>query len=778
MMKTQKTRRHQEGMALIFAMFAIIVILGALGIMMARVTTEKREADHAYSNIVLEEATKAGIDYAIQQLWNRYVVTNGNTTGNWASYRFYLDTVIGVPNTEDLNGNGEQDPGETNSNGRDGWEEWPTGYEQYGFPLLDGPIELTDPDTQRTIARIESVHVVRSDRLAATDITIRATALVDGKRKAAVQKLYIGGQPFEGSQFAVLANNISCLLCHADIRSLLLERNTDPALYGTFDRIKVASLESMLVRKNQAYSYVAGTLYTRGKVYKEDGSLYSPAEIAADTLFKGYAFSSTDGKITQSGSGAMSQTPFVNGQTDADGNLIPFANLYMDYPHEADAQTDGPVPHSFPAPYPDEDGDRYVDDEEFEVVVNSADGSITFELPPEEVGGSVTAGVAYGVPPGDVYTGTSLPTASNGALGQLESTGAYDGNLILVGTASDPIVIRDKVAVNGDLVIKGPVQGRGQLLVRGNVYVMGDVTYADAPGQFGQDEAGNENLFAIVAGGSVLMGDYLTVRGVNHSKRNNDKYPDWSQYSIHARDANRTNNVTISGKTETLRWGYFDPYSVDAGQIVSGRPGQQFSFTTSELKLFNMMELERALADPEYVPRFYGLRESQPDLIYVYDAADEHSVKYNETGVKLLVDYMVQKGYDLSILDRAAYHYVSPDGNWISESTLRNIWHDDEMTRPSSGRSWKFDGLLYSNNAIFQIVRSKTRHNSYTYGKMQLRGGVIAADLGVFVPEGFRLDYDERVQRFLGIQDASMVTFERGAFFYARAESESEPPEG
>jgi hypothetical protein len=232
------------------------------------------------------------------------------------------------------------------------------------------------------------------------------------------------------------------------------------------------------------------------------------------------------------------------------------------------------------------------------------------------------------------------------------------------------------------------------------------------------------------------------------------------------RDANRTNTVTISGKTETLKWGYFDPWSVDPGGIVSGKPGQQFSFTTSELMLFNKMEVERAVADPNYVPRFYGLRESQPDKVYVYDAADEHSVRYSESGVKLLTNYLTSKGYPLSILTRATYHYLNPQGNWISESTLRNIWYADELSRPSAGRPFKFDGLLYSNNAIFQIVRSYTRHYSNTKGKMQIRGAVIAADLGVFVPEGFTLSYDERVKYFLGVYDASTLTVKRQAFYY------------
>lgn len=768
----KKTRQHQEGMALLFAMIAIIVILGALGLMMARVTSEKREADHAYNNVVLEEAAKAGIDVAIQQLWNRYILTNGNTTGNWASYRFFLESELGIPNTEDTNGNGLQDEGESNTNGRDGWEEWPVSYDAHGYPLLESPIELTDPNAERTVATIESVQVVRSDSLATTSLTVRATAEIGGKRKAAVQKLSIGGAQFEGARFAVLANNISCLLCHAELRSLPLDMNTNPANYNSFDRIMVASLQSLLVREDQAYSWIAGTLYSRGKVYKENGSLYSPNELATDSLFQGYKFDPTNGKLVQSSTGAMTKTPLVNGQTDSDGNLLPFANLYLDYPLDPEDQTDGPVPQSFPAPFPDDDNDRLVDDEEFDVVVNSADGSLTFELDPSEVTGSIKAGVAYGVPQGSVYAGTTLPTTSNGALGQLASSGSYDGNLILVGTQYDPIVIEDKVAVNGDLVIKGPVKGRGQLLVRGNVYIMGDVTYADAPGQFGADENGNENLLAVVAGGSMMMGDYLTVRGVNHSSQNNQKFPDWTKYSIHARDANKTNTVTVSGKTETLKWGYFDQWSVDPNQQVTGKPGQQFSFTMSELQLFNKMEIDKAAADPNYTPRLYGMRESQPDLLYAYNAGDEHAVRYTDSGVKTIAAYITQKGYNMNILDRAAYHYLNPAGNWMSETTLRKIWNEDELTRPTSGRSFKFDGLLYSNNAIFQIVRSKTRHYSNTLGKMDIRGGVIAADLGVFVPEGFNLKYDQRVERFLGVQDASMVTFARGAFYYDRAEAE------
>ncbi|MFP4501250.1 MAG: hypothetical protein ACLFTT_09660 [Candidatus Hydrogenedentota bacterium] len=761
----RNSKRNERGMALLFALIAIIVIFGALSLMMARVTVEKRQSDHAYDDVVLDEAARAGIELAIQQLWNQYVVTNGNTTGNWASYRYYLNNVLQVPNTEDLNGNGVQDEGEGNPNGRNGWEPWPASYETYGYPLLEEPMELRDDTGSRTVAMIDAVHLIRNDSYLSTNLTVRATASVGEKTRSVVQKLSIGGQVFEGAQFAVLANNISCLLCHAEIRSLPLEMNQDPDDYGTFDRVKVASLESLLVRRNAAHSNIAGTLYSRGKVYKQDGSLYAPDELASDSRFNAYQFSDTDGKISQDSSGNMSKTSWVNGEAGDDGELPPFENLYMDYPADIEEQTDGPLPNSFPAPFPDEDNDRMVDDDEFDVVKNAADGSISFALDPEDATGSISAGVAYGVPEGDFYDGESLPEASNSAINQLDSLGAYDGNLVLVGTEDDPINIENRVAVDGDLVIKGSVKGRGQLLVRGNVYVMGDITYADAPGEFGQDETGNDNLFAIVAGGNVMMGDYLTVRGVNHSKDDNAKYPDWRRYSIHTREEHKVDEYD----GETLEWGWFDQYSVDANMEVEDRPGQQFSFTMSELQLFNKMEIDKARNDPDYTPRLYGLRESQPDMLYVYDSGDEHAVHYTDSGVKLAVDYLLEEGIPLELLDRAAFQYLNPEGNWISEDTLRNIWFEDEMSRPSSGRPWRLDGLLYSNNAIFTIVRSETRHKSHTYGKMHLRGGVIAADLGVFAPEGFRMDYDPRVERFLNVQDASMVEFQRGPFYYAAA---------
>lgn len=751
MMKPRRT--SQDGMAILWALLAVLVVLAAVTAVVLRVQASKRFADDAVQQVALDEACKAGVDFAIERVWHQYVVGNGNTTGNTASYRFFIEDLVST--NEDLNGNGIRDAEEADLDGN-------------GHFDINEPAVLIKPENALQLpngAAVTEVTVSRTDDLTGSALTIRATGQAGQRTQTVTQTIRIAGQLFEGFEFAVLANNVNCILCHAEFHALDLSRNTDETRFGTFDRIKIAALESLLYRTTEACSNVAGTVYTRGQVYDTTGAVLSPSQIASST-FQGYAFSNTNGKLLQDDSGRMSSTALVQAELNPEGQLSQFANMYMDYPQERELMTDGPLPAAFPAPFPDENGNRMVDDNEFDKVMNSTMGTIT-------------GGIAYGVPHGLTYTLPALPGASNEAAAALSTTGAYRGHLILVGTENNPIRIDGKIAIDGDLVIQGPVKGWGQLLVRGNTYVTGDVTYADAPGEFGLAADGTENGLAVASGGSVLMGDYLTIRGKNHTA-DASKYPDTS-LSIQMRQASKSKDVTkrVGRKhiTETVKYGYFDPGVVDAGQMETAmldggqavtRTGQQFSFTTSELMLFNNLELEKALADPAYTPRFYGLRESQASNIYVYDSPDEHSVRYDEAGggVRLLADYLADNGLPQDILNNATRHFMNPAGNWISEDTLRQIWWNDEQTRPASGRPFQFDGLVYSNNAVFALTRSFTRHGSYAYGAMRVRGGLVAADLGMLIPGegdtvGLTLLYDRRVRRFLNIEDPTQVTFAR-----------------
>ena len=149
-------RRDNDGIALIFAMMAIIVILGSMGLVMTGVQRSKTETDHAYTDVILEEAAQAGVDMAVEKLWNQYRESSGNTTGNVASYRFFLNNTLGVPINEDLNFNGNQDTGEE-GNGDGTFDTLPNGVSPYGLAVLDAPVEFKKPGSEAVIATIESI---------------------------------------------------------------------------------------------------------------------------------------------------------------------------------------------------------------------------------------------------------------------------------------------------------------------------------------------------------------------------------------------------------------------------------------------------------------------------------------------------------------------------------------------------------------------------------------------------------------------------------------------
>ena len=770
------SRRHEEGMALLLALFAIIVIAAAVALVMGSVYNAKRSTDHSVHMVQLEEACKAGVNIGIEQVWNAYRVGLGNTTGNLASYRVFIDNV--VPNNEDINGNGIQDANELDWDG-------------------DGQFEINDPedliasDDPRLLdsgAMITGLTVARTDDVTGTTLTLTATAEIGGRTRTATQTMRVAGQRFAGFQFAVLANNINCILCHAHFDNWYQQANTDPDDYNTFDRIKVAALDSLLIRKDENDSQVAGSVYTRGRVYHKDGTELNASGIANST-FDSYTFSPDNGKLTEDeATGELSLTDFANAPLDDEGLPEQFANLYLDYPTDEASMTDGELPLNFPAPFPDENENRYCDQEEFDLYVNSADGYINFELPPEQAGGSITQGVAYGVPDGATYDETALPTESNSALSDLAATGAYDGNLILVGTEYDPITINNKVAVSGDLILKGPIKGRGQLLVKGNVYVVGDVTYADAAGEFGVADDGTENAFALHAGGSILLGDYTTIRAKNNYKDGHPDYVDpyvWQGKFIRVDEAHTAQRMSNGEYTDT---GYFDDGVVDAG-MAQGEEGQ-YSFTTSELMLFNRMERVRwappghvdhnpQYYQPGYTPRYYRLRDGAPIYQYVESmvtdsALKEHAVNYLSPGIEIVPE---------DDLGGGAVHSLSPLNYWLGEDSLRHFWFNDEAARRSvSGRNpLLFDGLLYTNNCIFGVVRSYGRHRSDTYGTMRVRGSVVCADLGVLMIDqndtngtGFRMYYDKRVDAFLNVEDPTQVEFSRLTFRFV----EPVAPEG
>ena len=795
---------RKEGSALVVVTLTILLVLMATAIVMARLNSTKRQTDIAITQTMLEQVCQAGIDAGIAQLWENYLSSGERhgVPGDWESYREFLDEI--VENNEDLNGNGREDDDEEDLNG-DG-----------NFEKGDPAVLIDESDGLNVGAgRLVLLTVSRSDDITGTMLTLRAVGEVTtsssmSQRQTVARTVRVSGELFNGPDFALLVNNMNCILCHAQISSIDLQEADSPDDYVR--RVRVGTLESLLYRTGEAHSNVAGAVYTRGEVYNSNGSILDANGIRNST-FKGYRFdgpgAAAPGNIVRDATGQLAEVDFLNAGKDADDYYLPFENLYKNYPSEGEYMTDGNLPSYFPAPYADDGagtrptdaGNRVVDTTEFAAVMNRATGSIT-------------GGVVYGLSEGGFYAGSGLPMASGGdsiqgqnVYGDSNSklTGAYNGNLILVGTEANPIEIDGRIAVNGDLVIKGPVKGQGQLLVRGNSYVVGDVTYADADidgdgatdfGRYGP-ETGEQNGLALISGGSILMGDYLTVRGKNPDSQDSAQFPDKS-YSVRVRQEHYSKGGIDIGyfSDDVIDPGHIvyetdgDGYELDADgnrvidsgrdPVLANRDGQQFSFTTSELMLFNKLEIDKAVADPSYVPRLYGLRESQSDPsrdLWVYDGTEEHAVHYMRQGVYTLSEYLIKEDIPLEILDRATIHYMNPKSNWISEEQLRQMWWDDEMSRTSRYTPFKFDGVLYSNNAIFAITRSYARHRSNSDGIFQIRGAMISPDLGVLVPgnggtndRGLELHYDPRAPGLMRLEDPARVSLQR--LFYVRESRE------
>jgi hypothetical protein len=106
---------------------------------------------------------------------------------------------------------------------------------------------------------------------------------------------------------------------------------------------------------------------------------------------------------------------------------------------------------------------------------------VVAELNPFYIG---LANGAYGNPVGRV----GIDDNGDGILqpSEVVVTGAYGdaigetGNVALVGTNANPIIVEGTVAVTGNLAIRGTIQGHGSFYVGRNTYVGGQITYKNA----------------------------------------------------------------------------------------------------------------------------------------------------------------------------------------------------------------------------------------------------------------------------------------------------------
>lgn len=681
----------RRGMALLMVIIFSAALAGFMMLILLQLRREHLASDNYVGIKAASDAADAGLEYAVALLWDQYLTNLAkDQLPSLDGFKGHLSKLVGSA-TKDL---------------------------------LGEVVEL------KSGAAIQSVSVERTDGADETVLRVTSRAVANGRERAAVQLFTIGGASFQSFDYALMAKNMECVMCHTVIDNIERLNNKDSANFGSFDRVKVGVLEKMNIETINARSRIAGTVHTRGEVSVLKDMVY--ADLLKSLKINAFKANSIDanGKILEDKKGALSEEFFDFAGTDKLGLPVANGSFYADYPDTQAEMTDGFLPTSIPAVVKDSNGNRVVDDEEWKSHVSTSKA------------GSISGGLAYGVPAGKAYDAAALPKASNEAIKYL-SSGSYDGNVVLVGTDAEPIQIEGDVFVNGDVVITGKVKGTGKIQARNNIYFVGDTTNADGT-DFGAAKDGTQNLVGYAAGGNIVIGDFLSASAINEKDFGKNK---WVEY-------NRVGD-------KKTRLAYLNPETIDSSPPLD--KGDYVSWASQQMMKFNQQEYLKASADKTYVPRYYQMRKG--DNTYRFTGkTDAHSLQYESWLMEIMKSDDLKRGAQLSL---------SPKDGWMSEDVFKQIWWNDERSRDKSSalQGFKIDGLLYTDNALIGFMPSWARHKSNMNGSLRLRGAAFASDLGLLATgfgaggsskgAGFNLQYDPRVKKLLNVSDSTGLSLTR-----------------
>jgi hypothetical protein len=774
-MKTLGRWKRKQGSALIPALM-VASLLAMLGLSMLQATLNgSRVVNYQGDEYRLTSAVESVGIIATDRLWSGYIAEQGGAAGSIATFRAFLDDNA-IP---------DSGPGGA-----------PPATEGLDLLSLTGVPGADVNNAEFDQVNIDALRIVRRDDGESTQLyvtvsasTNRGQGIINPVLNRAIQLVYtIEPEQFEGFEYGVLANNVNCIFCHTVIDSTDRFYNSDLAAYGSFDRVKVGTLESLMFRDDgdgrpsvlndwDADSYIAGALHLRGELTDHNGNPVTSNW--AEKTFQSFDYDN-NGHLSENGYGDLSPNPFAPG---ADPTL-PLHNIYLDYPSDYAAMPDGKLPTHFPPPFPDDGGidpatglpdatgagNKLVDAFEFTAAAQSAEGAI--------VAGIINVSAPSFVIDTVAEYSSALFTGNRTRL--LSST---TGNVILSGTAANPIVIDGTLAIDGDVVIDGYIKGAGSILASGNIYIPTNLKYldgkayldGDSPGNptgprtFGIAQDGTKNALGLAAGGNMLLGDYL-----------------------------KPAVFTSPGQYD----------------IIDGSASGEWNFALAELSLFNRTEWAKtqprlpgdgedkfdpsswtvsnpSYAGADYLPRYYNFGPGDEIPIYnlgdiYFDAStgtwkgdEEVPLTWNEDQVTQWdPDDLSNPGlYDQVTGEAlAAILQLTPKDGWLSDTMQKAALEYFESNHPFD-TPMEIDGLLYTNNAIFGIVHRGDRMK----GQLQVNGAMVCADLGVLAPGrkftggegtsanppdspykiGLRLNYDKRTKDMLNVTNNNQVIIKR-----------------
>jgi len=312
-----------------------------------------------------------------------------------------------------------------------------------------------------------------------------------------------------------------------------------------------------------------------------------------------------------------------------------------------------------------------------------------------------------------------------------------NGNLALMGTAEQPIVIVGPVVITNDLVLRGTIKGQGTFFVGRNTHVVGDVTYADPPAwrdpsnannttninnpNFGTVAANNQSkdLVGFAVKGSIVLGQYH--RGTTWA--NTQPTP----YSADSWSTCRSTYFKSGFQNSTLQSYQVDPTDASLG-YVTGNTSLGKPFFHGDYTLPVVASVNNSNSDG----KLYGYRD-----LAVFDSGDPNA----DGNASLTVDDRKPLLYMDSVLPYEYIQKMSTAGvsATLDTRTFLGPGHaGNSVTNISVRRPSTLMGIFYTNHLFGGRVGNSTNG-------VKLYGTMVARDEGVVFNTKCQFVYDPRV---------------------------------
>jgi hypothetical protein len=474
-------RRANQGMAIISALGFLTVVFVLIGAAMMIGLSTSRLSNDSVSATRAQYAAEAGIEQAISAAYTN--ILHPLYEGKDDSWKPTVADYKGALDASEISGNLLQDEG--------------TPIEIVGT--------LSDGGSYEVLISREDVSEITADKVILKIIAKGSYGTGDKAATRVIsQEIVIASGRFNGDPYAVLTNNVNCIFCHTTVTSmeaaysttntpLKMNSSAGRAELNTTNRIRVATLESLNVDR-PVDSVVGGTVYTRGSTNITDSNkgkmLFADRPSATSQALSGNALE---------GFNDVDCTDPDNCKRSNSNGVV---NFYKNYPESGGP--DAEIPAKFPLPIPDDNNNRKIDDDEWSNAIANDPNK-----------GYIKGGnKQFMETPSFGQRGSSLATIGSAQLNSKDSPRGIKGNLVINGDVD----IVGTVYVDGDVVISGKIKTgdrakgqSGKIVARGNIYVVGDVEYDCSPKVCDYSKPSTLPKFAMVAGGNMLVGTYMTT---------------------------------------------------------------------------------------------------------------------------------------------------------------------------------------------------------------------------------------------------------------------------